>query len=120
MFSTASVGTIDPQDVGKVVVAGPIVQLGYGIGGLEPPREGIASAARVSRPLTSATIRYHVPPEAPAYGSYLGAIGLQLLYRDGDGEVAATLMEVTVPDERSAPNPAVIERPLLQFESAGG
>jgi hypothetical protein len=120
MFSVGSVGIVDPGDTGKVVCAGPVVQLGVGIGGLEPPVAGAgdAVAARVSVLQTAATIRYPVPAEEPALSSVLGLIALQLRYRSGDGRVIATLMEVAVPPGGTGDPGTVSERTLLQIDSA--
>jgi hypothetical protein len=120
MFSVGSVGIVDPGDSGKVVCAGPIIQLGAGIGGLEPvvAEAPAAVAARVSVLQTAATIRYPVPVEEPAVSSVLGLIALQLRYRSGDGRAIATLMEVAVPPGGPGDSGTVSERPLLQFDSS--
>jgi hypothetical protein len=113
-----SVGTVDPRDISKVVFAGSIVQLGFGIGGLETAATSGAVAARVTLfPEVTATIRYAVPPEGVT-GVALGELALLLRYRDGDGRVVATLTEVAVPPARPGEPTTVAETPLLQFDSA--
>jgi hypothetical protein len=118
MFSVGSVGTVDPRDINKVVFAGSIVQLGFGVGGLESSAARMAPAARtIAFPHVTATIRYGVPPEGLS-GSVLGNLALKLRYRDGDGRVVATLIEVAVPPARPGEPGTVVESPLLQFDSS--
>jgi hypothetical protein len=117
MFSVGSVGAVDPRDVGKVVFAGSIAQLGFGIGGLEPLVAASAAARVIALPEVTATIRYGVPPEG-VIGKELRDVALQLRYRDGNGRVVATLIEVAVPAAAPGEPGNVAERALLQFDSA--
>jgi hypothetical protein len=64
----------------------------------------------------TATIRYGVPPDGLG-GVGLGALGLQLRYRAGDGQVVATLIEVAVPPGSPGEPTTVTETPLLEFDS---
>ena len=114
MYSVGSVGTVDPGDASKVVFAGSVVQLGLGIGGIEPARANNPEA--IVRPSVTATIRYGVTPDSD--GAELGSLMLVLRYRPGDGRVFATLIEV--PILLFDPNdPGIVtETALLQFDSA--
>jgi hypothetical protein len=117
MVTVASTGVINSPDTSKVVIVGSVVQLGVGIGGVEPE---VAEAAIPVHPipqLTSATLRYDVAPEG-IDGNQLGGLGLQVRYRDGSGHVVATLIEVDAPFPATADSGTVTERTLLQFDSA--
>jgi hypothetical protein len=89
--SVGSVGTVDVADIGKVVFDKSIVQLGHG---LAPPQ--VAEQLARPRPLVSATIRYGVTQEG--FGTATNVAGLELWtrFRQGDGRVVATLIEVNV------------------------
>jgi hypothetical protein len=120
MFWVASTGVVNPADAHKIVCMGSIVQLGASIGGLEseaavaPPAGGQAAAPF---PQTSATLRYNVPPEGLQL-SEVGAWELMLRYRNGNGRVLATLMEVDVPEGGPGQPDTVVERPLIGFNSS--
>ena len=108
--SVGSVGTVDVADIGKVVFDGPIVQLGHG---LAPPMVG--GLAR-TRPQVSATIRYGVTPEGFGPARIVAALELWPRFRQGDGRVVATLIEVNINSG--------VETTLITFDSvpfgAGG
>jgi hypothetical protein len=107
--SVGSAGTVDLADFGKVVFAGSVVQL-LGIGGVHPETR-VASPEAVVLPKTNARIRYDVTPDA---GVHLFSLHLKLLYRSGEGQVVAKLVEVGIP---SAPENMVTETALLIFDS---
>lgn len=118
MYSVGSVGAVDPGDISKVVCGGSVIQLGRGIGGLEPPAAVSgpeAAAPAIGFPRVTATVRYSVPPDVRGE---LGGLMLVLRYRSGDGHVAATLMEVATLLEVFDDPGSVTETPLLKFDSA--
>jgi hypothetical protein len=124
MLSAGSLGVVNPGDAGKIIFFGSIVQLGVGVGGLELAAvdETVASrvwsqASAVVFPQTSATLRYDVPPEG-VQGWAVGNLQLQLRYRNGSGRVVATLIEVEVASPGPGQPDAVVERPLIAFDSA--
>jgi len=120
VLTVASIGVINPQDITKVVVAGSVVQLGAGIVGVESAAADVALAVHLPAALPiSATIRYDVPSEDVA-GHKLGDLTLQIRYRDGDGRVVATLIEVDRANPvTEPPDPGTVrEQALLQFDSA--
>jgi hypothetical protein len=119
MVTVASIGAINPPDISKVVIAGSVVQLGVGVGGVETEVAEAATPVHPIPQLTSATLRYDVSPEGIDRNK-LSGLGLQVRYRDGGGHVVATLIEVDVPAPRGADSGTVTERPLLTFDSAGG
>jgi hypothetical protein len=119
MLTVASIGAINPQDISKVLIAGSVVQLGSDIVGVESAEADAAFAVHLPvLPPISATVRYDVAPEGVT--GQLGGLVLQVRYRDGNGRVVATLIEV----DRSNPGPehpdsgTVREQALLQFDSA--
>jgi hypothetical protein len=114
MWSTVgSAGTVDLADVGKVIFAGSVVQLpGIGPVTTHVQREtGVASPEAVVLPKKTVRIRYDVTPDA---GVNLFSLNLKLLYRSGEGQVVAKLVEVGIP---AGPESVVSENALLIFDS---
>jgi hypothetical protein len=95
--SVGSAGTVDVKDLSKVIFAKSIVQLGPGIA---PPvvtrKAASAKAVKVTGTKVTATIRYGVTQEGLGGLLQAGLVELNLRYRDGDGQVVASLIEVAI------------------------
>jgi hypothetical protein len=95
--SVGSAGTVDVRDLGKVLFAKSVVQLGPGIA---PPvlstKATRTKAVKAAGTNVTATIRYGVTQEG--FGGILeaGLVELNLRYRDGDGRVIASWIEVAI------------------------
>jgi hypothetical protein len=133
VFLPGSVGTIDPNDIGKVVFDGAVAQLGHGILPPIPVAEAAVGAQALAGPAglpyasVSATLRYPVlrkmiqdyDPGPPGPGIPLWGLGIELRWRNGDGRIEATLVETDVPVPASPPEVLdVASRPLIKFDSA--
>jgi hypothetical protein len=115
--SVGSAGTVNPPDAGKVVLVGSLVQLGA-MGGVINPSEGTAVARTFgSGPETQAVIRYNVTAvdgifgSTPVFSAYLG-----ILCRRGSGQIAARLVQVSLPPTDTNVS-SVVETTLVQFQS---
>jgi hypothetical protein len=101
--SVGSAGTVDVADIGKVVFAKSVVQLqGFDLVVSTPA----PSAAALPVVQTHAVIRYGV---TPVQGVLSTQLTLRLRYRDGSGQVVATLIEVDISTGT--------ETPLCRFDS---
>lgn len=95
--SVGSAGTVDVKDLSKVIFTKSIVQLGLGIA---PPmvtnKVARAKPVKVMGTKVTATIRYGVTQEGLGGLLHPGLVELNLRYRDGDGRVVASLIEVAI------------------------
>jgi hypothetical protein len=119
--SVGSAGTVNPPDAGKVVLAGSLVQLG-GLGGVINPSPGAAVRRSIGPgqgPESQATIRYNVTAVDGVFNPdmTLGlSVGLGVVFRRGSGQVAARLVQVSIPALEARPN-SVMETTLVEFQS---
>lgn len=116
--SVASVGAVDAAGAGKILFDGAVAQLGIGVLAASARVEARqrARALALLTPRISATIRYAVTIPNTIDGQDASLVGLQLVYRRGDGQVLATLVQVPVPILPSTPS-FIEETPLNQFDS---
>ena len=124
-----SAGTVNVGDIGKVNFAGSVVQIGTGSPGVvfgSSTAVGgsvaeAASATAILHPKTQATIRYGVTPFSRSsdsgIGNDLGSWELTLTFRDGAGQVAATLIEVRISGVGVGNVTPVQETRLIHFDS---
>jgi hypothetical protein len=105
--SVGSAGTVNPPDTGKVVLVGSIVQLGEG-----RVITGSPEAARRVAPVTQAVIRYAVSAVIDTPINPI-RLGLEILWRQGDGQIAARLAQVS----KSLPVPTVEENNIVEYQA---
>jgi hypothetical protein len=115
--SVGSAGTVNPPDLGKVVLAGSIAQLGA-TGGVVSASPQVA-AARTGRgtgagPGTQAVIRYGVAAIDAGFNP-IPNVGLGMVCRTGNGQVAARLVQVSI--VFSKPLPGVVETTLIELQA---
>ena len=113
--SVGSAGAVNPPDIGKVVLVGPIAQLGE-LGGVVSGSPKVA--ARGAGPGTQAVIRYGVTAVDGAFNPIPnGLVGLAILCRPGDGQIAARLVQVAISGQ---PVSSVVETTLVEFQAQPG
>lgn len=108
--SVASAGAVDTADIGKIVFAKSVAQLGEGGGVVNRP-VGAGVAERLALPTISAAIRYPVR-ESDLGSQAVGVWGLTVRYRDGDGGVNVQVIEVAMVNGA--------EKLLVQLQSGVG
>jgi hypothetical protein len=112
--NVGSAGTVDVADIRKVVFINSVVQLGLS---LLPPLPRLAAAAAPPAllfPEVQARVRYGITPQLVAS---VALLKLRLHFRDGAGQVIATLIEVGIPFSIGGSENAVPETSLITFDS---
>jgi hypothetical protein len=116
--SVGSAGTVNPPDIGKVLLVGSIAQLGGGRGGVVTgPREvaAVVSAGVAAGPETQAVIRYAVTAVNVASDS-ISNVALEIVCRRGSGQITARLVQVSFVSIND-PVPSVIEQTVVEVKA---